>query len=289
MLNLTRRDFVFTLGAALTMVRLHAKPSFKIGYAAITWNGNDDEAINDIASLGFRGIQLRSNILAQYGTRPAELKALLAKHKLSLVAFSSGSIRVDSANRAAMIDAHVKNARFVHDVGGQNLQLTVDRPARIVTDADYTTAGEMLSEIGKRAAEFGVKIGFHPHMGSLAEKPDELDLVMSAVNSHQVQLLLDVAHYQQGGGDPVAAIKRYRNRLLLLHIKDVRDLPGVGKYQFVELGQGKVNIRAVVNALEEIEFSGWAVVELDSVPDATRTPKESAAMSKQYLASIGIV
>ena len=115
--------------------------------------------------------------------------------------------------------------------------------------------------------------------------------MLAAADPRYVKLLLDVAHYQQGGGDPVAAIRRYRDRLLLLHIKDVespvpsnREMP----YRFVELGRGRVNITAVFDALREVGFGGWAVVELDSVTDAARTPKESAAISKTYLETHGI-
>jgi inosose dehydratase len=79
--------------------------------------------------------------------------------------------------------------------------------------------------------------------------------------------------------------------LLLLHIKDVESpVPSDPKlaYRFVELGRGRVNIQAVFAALGDIGFGGWAVVELDAVPDPTRTPKESAAISKRYLETIGV-
>jgi inosose dehydratase len=51
----------------------------------------------------------------------------------------------------------------------------------------------------------------------------------------------------------------------------------------VELGRGRVDLPAVFAALREVKFSGWAVVELDSVPDATRTPREAAEISRDYL------
>jgi inosose dehydratase len=286
---MNRRDFMFTVGAAVAATRLRQERAVKIGYAAITWGGNDLLAIADIASLGYTGIQLRSNVLARFGDRPAELRDLLAKHGLAFVALSSGSVRVDSPDPAAMIDTHVGNARFLREAGGRYVQLTVDRPAgRAVTDADYASAGHLLSDIGRRTADLGVPLGFHPHMGSLAERPAELDRVMDAADPRYVRLLLDVAHYQQGGGDSVAAIRRYRDRLLFLHVKDVRDAPGSGGYQFVELGQGRVNVRDIFAALTEVSFRGWAVVELDSVPEPTRSPKESAAMSKRFLESIGV-
>jgi inosose dehydratase len=289
-MTVNRREFVATLGAVLAARRVPQERAIKIGYAAITWGGNDSQAIDDIASLGYPGIQLRSNVLAQFGDRPAELRALLVQRGLTFVALSSGAIRVDSPDAAAMIDAHVRNARFLRDAGGSYLQLTVDRPAgRAVADADYAGAGRLLSEIGRRTADVGIPLGFHPHMGSLAERPAELDRVMAAADLRYVKLLLDVAHYQQGGGDPAAAIRRYRDRLLFLHVKDVRDMPSAnGGYQFVELGQGKVDVRGVFAALADVSFRGWVVVELDAVPEPGRSPKESAAMSKRYLASIGV-
>jgi len=287
---MNRRDFVITAGAALSLSRFRQERAVKIGYAAITWGGNDLTAIDDISSLGYTGIQLRSNVLARFGERPAELQALLAKRGLTFVALSSGSIRVDNPDQATTIDTHVRNARFLRDAGGLYLQLTVDRPAgRAVADVAYVSAGRLLTEIGRRTADLGIPLGFHPHMGSLAERPAELDRVMDAADSRYVRLLLDVAHYQQGGGDSVGVIRRYRDRLLFLHIKDVRNAPSGSGYQFVELGQGRVNVRDIFAALTEVSFRGWAVVELDAVPEPTRTPKESAAISKRYLASIGIV
>jgi inosose dehydratase len=54
-------------------------------------------------------------------------------------------------------------------------------------------------------------------------------------------------------------------------------------YRFVELGRGRVNLAAVFDALNGVNFRGWAVVELDAVPDKDRSPKDSAAISKKYL------
>ena len=55
----------------------------------------------------------------------------------------------------------------------------------------------------------------------------------------------------------------------------------------MELGRGKVNLTGVLAALEDVKFRGWAIVELDSVPDNARTPKESALISRRYLEEHG--
>src|SRR2546430_2461812 len=105
-----------------------APADLKFGYAAITWGGRDREAIEDIASVGFPGIQLRSNVLKEFGDRPAALRDLLAKHRLTLVALSSGGVNIDPSVEARVIEEHTRNARFVHDVGGLYLQVTDQRP-----------------------------------------------------------------------------------------------------------------------------------------------------------------
>jgi inosose dehydratase len=253
--------------------------------AAITWGGDDRKAIADISALGFTGIQLRANVVPQFRERPGELRELLTRHGLTFVALSSGNVSIDPSAEAQVIEQHVGHARFLRDAGGLYLQLIDQRPAgREPEPADYVRLGRLLTEIGKRTADFGIPVGYHHHVGSLGEKPEEVERVLDASDPAYVRLLLDVAHYRVGGGVPAAAIRRYAERLLFLHIKDVRTPgPGRTRFQFVELGRGTVDLRAVFAALRDVGFRGWAVVELDSVPDPGRTPKEANRMSKRYL------
>jgi inosose dehydratase len=308
----SRRTFIASLGAAAagSLLRIdeaiaYAPPLYppidlsyfdtpvwpapadvKFGYAAITWGGRDREAIEDIASIGFPGIQLRSNVLKEFGDRPAALRDLLAKHRLTFVALSSGGVDIDPALEARVIDEHTRNARFVHDAGGMYLQVTDQRPKdRAIGRDDMVRLGRLLTQIGKRTADLGVPLGYHNHMGTIGEKPDAVDRILEAADPRYVKLELDVAHYHQGGGDPVRAIRRYGDRLLFLHLKDVESVPN--SYRFVELGRGKVNLRGVLDALKDVKFRGWVIVELDSVPDNARTPKDSALIAKRYLEQHG--
>ena len=292
---ISRRDILAGMGAAAGLAAMRpfevlAEPDdIRFGYAAITWNGEDRRAIEDIAALGFKGIQLRSNILAEFGGRPAALRDLLQKHDLIMVALSSGNMTIDPAKEADDLATHTRNARFVKDVGGLYLQVTDARPrGRAIVPDDQKRLGRLLTELGKRTADIGIPLGYHNHMNSLGEAPDEVDRVLDAADPRYVKLELDIAHYQQGGGDPVRAIDRHADRLLFLHIKDLvspfEPPDGPPKaYEFVELGRGKVDVPAVFAALERARFKGWAVIELDRVTVPGRTPKEAAAISKRYV------
>jgi inosose dehydratase len=260
----------------------------RFGYAAITWNGNDGQAIKDVSEVGFSGIQLRSNILKEYGERPKALRELLDQYHLEMVALSSGGVSITAPGKDE-INKHVNNAKFVHDVGGRYLQVTdSSRPKdRKPQPEDFRQLGKLITEIGKRTADLGVPLGYHNHMDSLGEAPEEVDQILAATDPRYVKLELDIAHYQQGGGDPVKAVRTYGDRLLFLHIKDVENITPPDSrgraYRFVELGRGRVDLPAVFKALHDVKFRGWAVVELDSVPDPARTAKECAVISKKYL------
>jgi inosose dehydratase len=290
-----RAMLVETVAATAWLARLrpfHAVlPKLKFGCAAITWNENNTQAIADIAALGYRGIQLRASAVAEWGARPKALAELLAANRLTFVALSSGLVRLDPAFEEEDRELHLRNARFLRDAGGLFLQVIDERPKERAPDrADFTRMGRLLTELGRRVSDLGIQLGYHNHMGSLGESPDEIARVLEASDPRYVKLELDTAHYQQGGGVPARAVRDLGDRLLFLHLKDLEGpLPGNGSkpYRFVELGRGSVDLPGVFAALEQVGFQGWGIVELDQVPTPTGSPSDSARISKQYLSKLG--
>jgi inosose dehydratase len=261
----------------------------KYGYTSMTWGSNDKLAIEDISSLGFTGIQLRANAVTDF--KPSELRDILQKHSLTFVALSSGDLNIDPAVEKEEIAKHVTNAKFMQDTGGLYLQILDQlkpRP-RTVTPDDCKRLGKLLTEIGKRTTDLGVQVGYHNHLNTISELPENLERVLDASDPKYVKFLLDTAHYCAGGGDSAKAIEKHQDRLLFVHLKDVVDEPmGTEKnqkypFKWVELGRGKCDLLAVFAALHKVQFHGWAVVELDRVPDKSRTPRECAVISKKYM------
>ena len=296
----TRRTFLAGLGAvaAATGVRSFGAAGrmsgIRFGYAAITWGNEERQAVDDISAVGYPGIQFRANAVTDF--KPAELKELLAQHHLTFVALSSGDVSLDLPE-ADQLAKHVANAQFVKDSGGLYLQILDQLKSypRSATPDECKRLGKLLTELGKRTADLGIPLGYHNHLNTLSEAPANLDLILENADPKFVKLELDTAHYAAGGGDPVKAIDKYHDRLLFMHLKDLRDIPADTPkarypFEFVELGRGRVDLPAVFAALEKYKFHGWAIVELDRVPDPSRTPKEAAAISKKYLEQkIGVV
>ena len=104
--------------------------------------------------MGFPGIQIRSSAYDRFSKSPGELRDLLARHKLTLAALSSGNLGIDPANEASELAMHVAHAQFLKSVGGQQLQIIDERPkGRPIVAADYARLGKLLTAVGRRTAE----------------------------------------------------------------------------------------------------------------------------------------
>jgi inosose dehydratase len=295
---ISRRDFLVRSGvlAAASTFSWSAfatgkakKPLYSIGCSAITWGGNDAQAIKDISSLGIKGIQLRANFYKEYKDKVEEAKAVLGQNKLQLAMFSSGNVDLNT-DPQTQLEMHVNHAKFVKALGGKSLQLTNNsRPKdRLPTTEELKKYAQLLNEVGKRTADIGVQSVYHNHMHQLGETPEEVDTIVQAIDPKAVRLLLDIAHYWQGGGDPAKAVRQYKDILHAMHLKDVKrpnpEKPEDAKgYQFVELGQGKLDLPAVFTAMNEVQFKGWGVIELDAIPDKSRSALQCNQISRDYL------
>ncbi|HET7695672.1 MAG TPA: TIM barrel protein [Vicinamibacterales bacterium] len=284
MSELNRREFLAAAAALPHALRPAARGAMKIGYAAITWGGDDARAIREVAEAGFRGIQLRATAFDAWGSRPADLKALLAKHRLAFPVMSSGNLKYAPEERGPQIALHLKHAEFVRDAGGGFLQVIDEKPkGRAIARDDYRQLGAMLRRLGDRTAEIGVPLVYHHHMNSTGEAPEAIEAILEDIPGRSVGLLFDIAHYQQGGGDPVAFIRRFGKAIRVVHLKDVRPIETAPGYQWVELGRGRVDVKGCVAALKDNGFDGWAIVELDRVVDPGGSPKASALANREYV------
>lgn len=294
-----RRDFLTTigagaLGAALWPAGGRAAASIRFACHTMTWGDDYETGIADIGRAGFDGVQLRANVQARYGERPADLKALLAKHNVEFVCFSSGNVLLGADREAETLALHEKHARFVQAAGGQFLQVTDERPKdRRPTADDRKRMGDLLTRLGRKTQALGVRLAYHNHMGNLGERPEEIAEVLAATDPATVTFLLDMAHYAQAGGDVAAGIRTHAARIGLLHVKDVRTRPQPVEagakgpsYQFVELGRGRVDLKGAFAALSEVGYQGWGIVELDAVPDPGGSATASMLTSKQYIEQV---
>ncbi|EXX89458.1 sugar phosphate isomerase [Paenibacillus darwinianus] len=234
-------------------------------------NGSTEEAVKDIAAAGYEGIELFDGNLMQYEERLGELRRLLDDHGLSLIGVYTGANFIYGdilEDEFAKID---KVARTAAAAGAEHLVFGGGAiRAGGIRDEDYAALAEALDRAAEVAARHGLTPSYHPHLGSLVEKPDQLDRLMKLTG---IPLCPDTAHIEAGGGDPLAVIRTYSSRIPYVHFKDY------GSGAFLPLGEGGQDFAAMLAALRENGYSGWVTVELDSHDN----PLQGAAVSRQYI------
>jgi inosose dehydratase len=146
----------------------------------------------------------------------------------------------------------------------------------------------------------GLRTVFHHHCAGYVETPREIGALMSRTDATLVGLCLDTGHLTYAGGDPLAAIAAYGDRIWHMHFKDCDpDLAraaraGAWDYHtavrrglFCELGRGMVPFADVLDALRTRQYAGWIVVEQDVLP-GLGTPSASASRNREYLRGLGL-
>ena len=147
---------------------------------------------------------------------------------------------------------------------------------RPVLDArQWQTLLDNLDRISDAAAARGLLATLHPHVGTLVETGEEADRVLAG---SRVALCLDTGHLLVGGGDPVRLAVDFPERIGHVHLKDVRHdvaarvrgrrlsyTEGVAQGMYVPLGDGDVDVAAIVAALEGSGYAGWYVLEQDTI------------------------
>ena len=92
-----------------------------------------------------------------------------------------------------------------------------DRPE--LDDAGWRRLLENLDRLAAAATERGIVPTLHPHVGTMIEKPAEVDRVLSGSG---IALTLDTGHLMIGGNDVLALATSAPDRIAHTHLKDVR-------------------------------------------------------------------
>jgi inosose dehydratase len=172
-------------------------------------------------------------------------------------------------------------------------------PTDALSDDEYKQFAETLNEVGRITLDAGVASCFHNHVGTPIETREEVDRLMELVDPAVVFLGPDTGHLAWGGTDPVAFFRDYAGQIRTFHIKDIdgdvalRGREAEWDYRtfsqhgvFTELGQGIVDVPAILATMQERDFSGWIIVETDVTQRPTAL--ESAQISRDYLRSLGV-
>jgi sugar phosphate isomerase/epimerase len=216
-----------------------------------------------------------------------------------------GTERLEASSPA---DAMQKAALY-HKMGmdfstcrGPNLQDTISwttalgkdytwmTPGQINRDIDFDLFCRRSNALAESCKRWGITASIHNHMHQRVENQQELEDFLKAVPD--AGIVFDTGHLSMAGGDPAEIVRKYHDRISVMHLKDViltgetRD-DGIAGYKFCELGAGNNGFdnRTVIEALIEVGYDGWVHIEHDQ---HHRDPLEDLAVSIKFLKDAGL-
>jgi len=236
---------------------------------------------------------------------PAVLAADLQARGLGLLGgYVELELRTD-AKRAHEIQRGVEIGKFFRSLGGSFLiaadggdQRRIQEAGHVnpeggLTDAQWRSLCAGLNEVGARLRSESIQVVFHNHVGTYAETEAETSRLLDGTDPSLVGWCLDCGHLAYGGGDTLRMLEKYGSRVGYTHIKDVDGkilqtshqqgwsfLQALRSFIFTPLGEGVVNIPAVIRALRRHRYEGWLVIEQDTTP---ADPTAIARKNRLYL------
>lgn len=281
-------------------------PGKALGYAQV---------LDEIRDTGYVGTEF-----GDWGfmpTEPAALRRELDARHLAMVGAFVPVAFADPKAHAAGVEVAVRTAKLLAAVEGQSpfIVLADDNgkipartkqagritPADGLSEAQWTTFASGVETVARAVREqAGLRSVFHHHAAGYIETPEEIARLLALTNPELVGLCFDTGHYRFGGGEPVAGLRRHRDRIWHVHFKDCSptihqrsraegwDYFGSLKHGiFCELGKGDVDFAAVTAELRRTNYADWIVVEQDVLP-GMGAPKEFAQRNRDYLRKLGL-
>jgi len=242
-----------------------------------------DRVLREAASLGLAAMEAGPEGLLPRD--PAEVSELLSAYGMSLVGGFVPAVLHEPVVRDEQLAFVGRRAGFFSAAGADVLVLAAatgsrsyEEVAAELDDAAWRELFESLKKVQEVCAGHGLAVSLHHHYGTVIERDDQL---LRFLEGSEMGLCLDTGHLVIGGGDPVEIAGLACDRINHVHLKDVnvelaqrlarRELDfreAAKKGAFRPLGEGDVDVGAVVERLEASGYGGWYVLEQDTVVES---------------------
>lgn len=289
--------------------------NIKLGIAPIAWTNDDlpelgkensfEQCISEMALAGFNGTEIGN----KYPKDPDTLRPFLDLRGLSVASAWFSSFLTTKPIEETISSfkehrdfLHAMGAKVIviseqgHSIQGQNLPIFDAKP--VFTEDEWQLLTSGLETLGDIAAEKEMEIVYHHHMGTGVQTTEEIDRLMAETNPEKVSLLFDTGHLVFSGEDPMAIYEKHQNRIKHIHFKDIRKevarqvvetkisfLEAVKLGVFTVPGDGMIDFKPIVSAIDASGYKGWVVVEAEQDP-ASANPLEYAIKARTYIKSI---
>lgn len=291
---------------------------FRLGFSPAPWNQGDSQLsdgpfraadfMQRMSSLGFVGIEHGG----QFSMAPNQFKHMLNDYGLQLASRRKTVIFSKPELRESELESFRKHVEWLKEMNAKHVIICEVGgsmhwdPARPqpnkdvirLTEDQWSFFIETLHLAGEICQSYDMLLVYQHHVGTIVEKAKEIGELMEDTDPQLVHLLLDAGHAYYSGGDPLALLNHYYDRIPYIHLTDIRQfvlnhvrgksldyLTSVNEGVFTVPGDGWIQFRPIFKKLIDRQFDGWVIVGGEpnlSVAD----PFSHVSKSKQYVDEI---
>jgi inosose dehydratase len=238
-----------------------------------------ERVLREAASLGLAAMEAGPEGLLPHD--PPEVSDVLSGYGMSLVGGFVPAVLHEPGVRDEQLALVERRAGFFAAAGADVLVLAAATDSESYEEVAELDEGawrdlfESLKKVQEVCAGHGLAVSLHHHYGTVIERDDQL---LRFLEGSEMGLCLDTGHLVIGGGDPVEIAGLAGDRINHVHLKDVsvelaqrlarRELDfreAANQGAFRPLGEGDVDVGALVERLEASGYGGWYVLEQDTV------------------------
>ena len=232
-----------------------------------------------VKAMGFKKVEMAGT----FGMQFTDVIKLLALNELDVVSFGADFDRLENSPQRVVNEARSYGAQFI-------VCFWIPHKGDTFTIEDVDKAVAVFNAAGKIISQNGMLLCYHPH--GYEFKPYQgrtlFDYMVEKLDKRYVYLELDVFWIKQAGQDPLALLKKYSGRFVMLHLKDRKiGTPntdnGHGDLESnVVLGTGDVGIADIMKEAKKQGIKHY-FIEDESSNVETQLPK-----SLDYLESLDL-
>ena len=232
------------------------------------------DSIAKVSAIGYTAAQVSA-----IGPIPAaDVKKICDDHGITIVNTHSAWARLQEGITAVIDEHQLWECKHVA-IGSMPRHFIETGEEGIRQFAAEATA------VGRTLYEAGLTFSYHNHSFEFIRYGDKcgLEILFDETDPRYVQAELDTYWIQFGGGDVCEWIVRLKDRMPVVHFKDMAML-GWRDHVMKEVGEGNLNWPCIIDACREANVE-WYAVEQDICPG---DPFESLAISYRNLTAMGL-
>jgi sugar phosphate isomerase/epimerase len=197
-----------------------------------------------VGEMGYKGVEFAG----YYNRKAEELRKLLDADGLVCCGTHTG---LDTL----LGDALKRTVEFNKTLGNQYLIVPGMLGSRTRSRQAWIDNARLFNELADKVKEDGMRVGYHAHGGDFKKYGGQTawDIFFSSAKP-EVIMQMDTGNCMEGGGDPVAILKKFPGRATTIHLKE----HGGGPHAVI--GEGDVKWKEVFE-LCEAGGTKWYIVE----------------------------